>query len=44
MKQGTEKKVLKMIERVTRKNADIQSNANSYCPIIFHQPKRPKKQ
>lgn len=44
MNEKIEKKLLKQLERITRKNAVNPGGEPPWpiCTVIFHQPKRPK--
>ena len=44
MKIQIEKQVLGVLKMIASKNSNHEKNDPPYCPVIFHQPKRPKKE
>lgn len=45
MSKNIKKKILRIVEKTTR--IEVEKNGNNafqFCPVILHQPKRPKNQ
>lgn len=43
MKGGVEERLLKVVASIAASEMKRKNGATSICPVIFHQPKRPKK-
>ncbi len=43
MKFQIEKQVLGVLNKIVSKNVKNEKSGPPYCPVIFHQPKRPEK-
>lgn len=45
MSKSIKKEMLRIVERAIRIEVEKNvNNASQFCPVILHQPKRPKKQ